>query len=142
MAKNKREKGENSGTGTAGRRDGKYMKTTRRDFLCLSFFLRRFALCILCKIVLRCLIPNRLNTAAAVQVAAKCALPECARLTDAVDKIVAFFMGMIPSLLRFSICPKSIGLAIDHTPPGHLISLIRRTERSGNWIAMDGSKTD
>lgn len=26
----------NSGTGTAGRRDGKYMKTTRRDFLCLS----------------------------------------------------------------------------------------------------------
>lgn len=55
-----------------------------------QFFLRRFTLGILCKIVLRCLIPNRLNTAAAVQVAAKCALPECARLTDAVDKIVAF----------------------------------------------------
>ena len=85
---------------------------------------------ILCKIVLRCLIPNRLNTAAAVQVAAKCTLPECARLTDAVDKIVAFFMGMIPSLLRFSICPKSIGLAVDHTPPGHLISVAVQIARA------------
>ncbi|MFR9065998.1 MAG: hypothetical protein ACLVJH_02800 [Faecalibacterium prausnitzii] len=30
----------NSGTGTAGRRDGKYMKTTRRDFLCLGHGMR------------------------------------------------------------------------------------------------------
>ena len=39
-------------------------------------------------------------------------------------------MGMIPSLLRFSICPKSIGLAVDHTPPGHLISVAVQIARA------------
>ena len=41
---------------------------------------------ILCKIVLRCPIPNRLNTAVAVQGCCYAPSPECARLTDAVDK--------------------------------------------------------
>lgn len=39
-------------------------------------------------------------------------------------------MGMIPSLLQFSICPKSIGLAVDHTPPGHLISVAVQIARA------------
>ena len=32
-------------------------------------------------------------------------------------------MGMVPSLLQFTTCIKGIGLAIDHTPPCHLVSV-------------------
>ena len=78
---------------------------------------------ILCKFFLRCCISTRLNASAAVQIAAQRAFPEHARLADAVDKVVAFFMGMVPSLLQFTTCIKGIGLAIDHTPPCHLVSV-------------------